>query len=567
MKPDSPNFDDSTSDGPTFDGDEQPPLPNSTGSSSFPNSPATNDSAAQKHGPSSFLGPLETLQRRYSDQLSQDIERLEAEKAQLQTDIATLKDDCKRLLARQLTLAQAMQASLIDGEPSPPAEVASLTRENATDEADAVQMRTDEVRTVRARIDQARIDQARTDQPRTDRENVLSLADARAAQPKMSLLVPTPRLPGEPAVPTSSSSPKVARGPIELPIPSTSEQRQQRSRQRPAAVEQRDYALLRKGLALSAIAAILMAWHFCVMSALAQGGGWLGLTIEQLGAGFVPAVALLWLRMLVMLPALVLLAPQLYKYTWEDLHDWVYNQDRLLTMLIGSGVALFFSQVLIYQCIGIVGPVIGAMLLFLYPLTAVPLNALLGPDRKLSPLGLLAMVAIAMGGVLAIRPILGALVGPNVSITNAASSTILLGILAGIAFSLYVTLTNLSYRQQQCHPIPVSMVQFSTVAVLSSVVLLVKPLQPVAIDWLSFSLWGILLGLVMLLVYLFSYSSLRLIGSRTSMVAAATPLATLLIAWSFSPTPVLVVLQWTGILLVSVGGIALGKEKLNSARR
>jgi drug/metabolite transporter (DMT)-like permease len=301
-----------------------------------------------------------------------------------------------------------------------------------------------------------------------------------------------------------------------------------------------------------------MAWHFCVIGTLGQGGRWLGLPIEQLGTGFVPAVALLWLRMLVMLPALGLLAPHLYRYTWEDLQDWVYNRDRLLTLLIGSGVALFFAEALIYQCIGIVGPAIGAMLLFLYPLTAVPLGAVLIPERKMSPLGLLAMVAIAMGGILAIRPAIGALTG---ALTDSLTGSILLGLLASVAFSLYVVLTNLSYRQQQCHPIPVSIVQFSTVAVLSSIVLFIKPLHPVAISWLSFSLWGILLGLIMLLVYLFSYSSLRLIGSQTAIVAAATPLVTLLIAWSFVPAPVLAILQWTGILLVTLGSIALGKER------
>ena len=208
------------------------------------------------------------------------------------------------------------------------------------------------------------------------------------------------------------------------------------------------------------------------------------------------------------------------------------------------------------------------MLLFLYPLTAMPLGQIALPEQKLTPLGLLAMVAIAMGGILAIRPVftsfsLGAL---SNSLVNGGPSVVWLGLLASLAFSLYVVLTNLSYREQHCHPMPVAIVQFSTMAVLSSIVLLVKPLKPVAIDWLSFSLWGILLGLVMLLVYLFSYTSLRLIGARTAIVAAATPLATALLAWSFTPHPSLAIIQWTGIGLVTLGGIAFGQEKLSSAK-
>jgi drug/metabolite transporter (DMT)-like permease len=516
MQPDSPALEDD---------DERQPSPPSTSSSSLSAAESVTESVTETDaqapaekallGPATFLGPLEKLQRGYSDQLSQDIEQLEAEKAQLQTDIAALQEDCAQLQAEQQALLAA-QASLsaAEAEPSP----------------DAIDLQPD---------------------------GEVSLVQSQDAQPKTSLLIPMPRLPGEPSVPMTAHS-KATHGSIELPIPATSEQRRQLSIQRKKVDGQWDDALLRKGVGLSAIATILMAWHFCVIGTLGQGGQWLGLPIEQLGTGFVPAVALLWLRMLVMLPALGLLAPHLYRYTWEDLQDWVYNRDRLLTLLIGSGVALFFAEALIYQCIGIVGPAIGAMLLFLYPLTAVPLGAVLIPERKMSPLGLLAMVAIAMGGILAIRPAIGSLTG---ALTDSLTGSILLGLLASVAFSLYVVLTNLSYRQQQCHPIPVSIVQFSTVAVLSSIVLFIKPLHPVAISWLSFSLWGILLGLIMLLVYLFSYSSLRLIGSQTAIVAAATPLVTLLIAWSFVPAPVLAILQWTGILLVTLGSIALGKER------
>ncbi len=533
MEPDSPAFEDD---------DEQPPSPPSTGLSSR-------------------LGPLEKLQRRYSDQLSQDIEQLEAEKAQLQADIAALSSDYQRLQSHQQALGLATEQ--LQSEPeSSLSEVASVLSE-VSEIAEVAEIA--EVSEIAVSEIAEASETTEISTPTDEAESVL--AQIEAAQPKISLLVPMPRLPGEPAIAPLKARTKAAsaqalrgaaaHGSIELPIPATSEQRRHLSVQRQEADDQRDDITLRKGLGLSVIAAVLMAWHFCVVGALGQGGSWLWLSIEPLSLGFVPAVALLWLRMLVMLPALGLLAPHLYRYTWEDLQDWVYNRDQLLSLLIGSGIALFFSQVLIYQCIGTVGPALGAMLLFLYPLTAVPLGALLTPDRKISPLGLLAMVAIAMGGVLALKPSLGTLLNP----IAATSTSIWLGILASVAFSLYVVLTNLSYRQQRCHPIPVSIVQFSTVAVLSSIVLFIKPLQPVAINWLNFSLWGILLGLMMLLVYLFSYSSLRLIGSRTGIVAAVVPLATLIIAWSFSPAPVLAILQWTGILLVTVGGIALGKER------
>ena len=520
MKPDSP-FDDDDALKPPSD----QPLPNQLGLP--PASSASSDSAVPLNPLE--LSPLEGLQRRYSDQLSHDIEQLETNKAQLQAEITALKADYARL--RQTASA-------------------------ATDEAS----------------DPAAANFSGTSGPRLPGEP----AAKRPSEPKLA----EPLADGTDNEPSEAAQAQVAqpqaslfglaatRGSVELPIPSTSERQRRARSDYQQAVADGDQRTLRRGLVLSAIATLIMAWHFCVVGALGQGGTWLGIPIGQLGAGFVPAVALLWLRMLVMMPALGILAPQLHRRTWEELQDWIYNRDRLLLLLIGSGTALFFSQVLIYQCISIVGPAIGVMLLFLYPLTAVPLGSAVGLDRKMSALGLLAVVAIAMGGILTIRPVLSlSLASSSLESTASVATplTILLGFLASAAFSLYVVLTNLSY-QQQCHPIPVSIVQFSTVAVLSSIVLLVKPLKPVAIDWLSFALWGILLGLLMLLVYLFSYGSLRLMGARTAVVAAFTPLATLLLAWSFAPKPALTLIQWTGILLVTMGGIALGQEKLTSAK-
>ena len=75
-----------------------------------------------------------------------------------------------------------------------------------------------------------------------------------------------------------------------------------------------------------------------------------------------------------------------------------------LLPLVGSGIALFFSQVLLYQSIGTMGAAIGSALFFLYPLTAVPSSLILHQERSLTPFGILALVAIAMGGLLIGQP-------------------------------------------------------------------------------------------------------------------------------------------------------------------
>jgi drug/metabolite transporter (DMT)-like permease len=458
--------------------------------------------------PAVVAGPLETLQRRYADQLSEDIEGLEAEKAELQADIATLRTSYERLESELRAAKDAAEDSAKSSAKSP-------LQDAALPPVIGV----------------------------IEREPLVKPP-----------LIGGPRLPGEP--PVEAPPERLPQRSIDLPTPATSEQRRQQGVQLKKAASQSAQVSLRKGMMLSAIAALLMAWHYCLVSALTQGGSWLGLEIGQLGLGFVPAVALLWLRMLVTVPVLVLLAPQLYPLTWEDLQEWSYTRDQLLMLLIGSGVALFFSQALLYLSMGSVGAAVGAALLFLYPLTLVPMGLLTRQERNISPLAILAMVAIAMGGLLIVRPALSVI----------TPTALWLGILASAAFSLYVLLTNMSYRQQ-CHPVPVGVVQFSTVAVLSSLVLLVKPLKLVNISWLSFAIWGLLLGVAMLLVYLFNYSSLRLIGSRTAIVAATIPVVTLVMAWGFTPKLPLEIIQWTGILLVSIGGIALGNEKLSSDKR
>lgn len=456
--------------------------------------------------------PLERLKLRYAKQLTKDIERLEAEKASLQIAVDELQE-------KQEQLAASNASNQLKDAPN--------ADEVAAEEADE-----------------------------------LTLQETRSS----------PRLPGESEATLSISAAQRPETPLELPIPATSEQRRQASLQLRQADAKTETAILRRGLILSAIATLLIAWHYGIVSALGQGGSWLGLPIEQLGTGFVPAVALLWLRMLVIIPALVFLAPQLHADTWEDLQTWIYTRDRTMLLLISSGAALFLSQAFIYQSISLIGAPIGATLLFLYPLTVIPLGAILAQENKITQVGLLAIVAIAMGGLLAARPAftprldgLGGRLDIGLETVSVTSSTaIWLGVLASVCFSFYIVLTNLSYRQQ-CHPIPTAIVQFSVMAVLSSFILLVRPLNLAEISWLSFSLWGIVLGMTMLLVYLLSYGSLRLIGARTSAIAAAVPLLTLLVAWAFSPKPSLEIIQWTGILLVSVGGIALGNEKLNKS--
>lgn len=462
---------------------------------------ADSDDLQPQAVPKTFLETsLGTVQRSYANQLTRDIEALEAEKSrlaaekeQLQNQVNALREDYTQLTSLTQSLRQL--ASL---EPTQPV----------------------------------------TELPVTEQSTLLPLSG--------------PLLPGESELPMQAFIPASRERPLELPTPSTSQRRRQKVVQRQAR-QSLSAAQVNRGLVLSAIATALAALHYCLFGALAQGGNWLNLIeIGQLGSGFVPATALLWLRMLVIVPGLLLLAPQFYKGTWNDLQDWLYSREQLLLLLISSGIALFFSQLLLYQSIGLIGAAIGSALFFLYPLTATPAGLALRQDQLPAPLGLLALVAIAMGALLISQPIF----------ITASPSLLWTGLLASVALSLYILLTNFCY-QQRCHPIPTSIAQFSTVAVLCSLILLIKPLQLSNISWLGLFLWGVLIGALMLIAYLLNYASLLTIGPKAAIVAAFTPLLTSILSFSFTPNPALAVIQWTGILLITVGGVALGKEKLD----
>jgi len=499
------------------------------------------------------LTPVETLQKRYADQLSQDIEQLEAQKSKLREDIQTLTRAYARLQVSVDSLKRAEQSA---------SRAAAKRRATRAEETAETNQKTGEgdgtTQAPALPFTDGQSDSQADSQADSQSGNQSnSESDSEFVQ---TTPVVSPRLPGEPRDPKYSDISPAQRESatnrsIELPIPATSAQRRQLSIQSRRVDRIDSAASEKKGQVLSVIAMLLLAWHLCVVAALGTGGSWFNIPIGTLGTGFMPAVALLWLRMLVVVPALVILAPQLHEEVWNDLRDWVYSRDGLLLSLMGSGIALFISQALLYQCLGLLGAAISTALLFLYPLSAAPLVAFWRQSGSRIPtaLGSLALAAIAMGGILTLKPVLDS--------SPTALSAIWLGVLASGAFSLYVILSHYSYRQHKYHPIPAGLVQFGVVAVLSSIVLLAKPLEPVDIDWLSFALWGILLGFLMLLVYLFNYSSLRLIGPQTSAVAAVTPLAALLLSYSFSgPTIELATIQWTGIALISLGGVALSKQ-------
>ncbi|AFZ14691.1 protein of unknown function DUF6 transmembrane [Crinalium epipsammum PCC 9333] len=276
------------------------------------------------------------------------------------------------------------------------------------------------------------------------------------------------------------------------------------------------------------------------------------------------SLLILWMRMLVVLPLMVLITKFLYPAVWRDLKTFFTAKDtRSILNVIGSGCFLFLSQVLIYIAIGDIGPGIAVTILFMYPIITVPLAWLLFGDRP-TLLRFGVMLTISLGVVLAAYP--------SISSTSSMSGFgVGTAVGSGVAFAFYLILMQLGF--QKLHPVPVSLVQFSTIFVLSSVSLIL-PL-PFSVNVLpenqqGLIIGGIILGVLTLLGYLLNNFGVRFLGAaRASIIASTGPVLTAILAFVLIPGPktALQTIQTVGILLVTLGVFALSFERMIVQRR
>ncbi|MBD1911476.1 MULTISPECIES: EamA family transporter [unclassified Leptolyngbya] len=265
------------------------------------------------------------------------------------------------------------------------------------------------------------------------------------------------------------------------------------------------------------------------------------------------ALLILWLRMLVVVPVMMGIASFLYPASWRDIKSFTLSRDpRLIRSVIGSGVFLFLSQVLIYIAIASIGPGVAVTILFMYPLITVPLAWFLFGDRP-SLIRWLVMATILFGVVLTTLP--------RLTVTNVSQWGIFSAILSGIFFALYLIAMQISFRK--LHPVPVSVVQFITIFVLTSVMLTIWfPVKEPPNNLLGLLLGGIVLGSLTLVGYLLNNLGVKRLGAaRASIIAASGPVLTALLAF-FITADELQAVQWLGIILVTTGILGLSFERM-----
>ena len=127
---------------------------------------------------------------------------------------------------------------------------------------------------------------------------------------------------------------------------------------------------------------------------------------------------------------------------------------------------------------------------------------------------------------------------------------------------------------KKLHPVPVSLVQFTTIFILASMILIggsflgLEVSPPSSFGGLYIG--GILLGTLTLLGYLFNNYGVRLMGAaKASIVASSGPVVTAVLAYLITPgeKSTLAFIQWIGVLMVTLGVLALSFERLNQAQK
>lgn len=334
----------------------------------------------------------------------------------------------------------------------------------------------------------------------------------------------------------------------------------------PQATPERGMSTFQKGMIFIILSTVALSTHNVLVGIIGFGGMIFGrLPVSEIFALDIPnSLMLLWSRMVVVLLPMVLLASSLYANVWSDIRQFLTAEDkRPILQVIASGFFLFMSQVLIYKAISEIGPGVAVTLLFMYPLITVPLAWFLFGDRP-TPLRTIVMFAITMGVVFVAYPYISAdLSGGNVSPWG-----VVMGLISSGTFALYLIAMQLSFRK--LHPVPVSLVQFMTIFVLASTVLIVgsffglEPTPPSS--RVGLVLGAIFLGVLTLLGYLFNNYGVRLMGAaQASIVASTGPVLTAIMARLINPVEksMLHYSQWIGVIFVTLGVIALSAERLN----
>lgn len=260
----------------------------------------------------------------------------------------------------------------------------------------------------------------------------------------------------------------------------------------------------------------------------------------------------MFMRMVLVVPLMALLAPKLYSSTWKDLGQLRNPEQRqLLWQSIAAGILMFLYLALLYVSIGLIPTGIALTLFFTYPVfTALFSWRWFGSRPTLMRWGIMAAV----------------LLGSFLTMPHTATDTgsdrligIITGIVSGITYALYTVVAQKSF--EKLHPVPFTWISFATTLVLSSICFLGWQMYAAPLPWLPLWIGGLLSAIVTFAGHLMNNFGIRLIGATTaSMIGASNPALTVVLAW-LTIQETLNGLQMLGVLIVTCSVALLSIER------
>ena len=268
------------------------------------------------------------------------------------------------------------------------------------------------------------------------------------------------------------------------------------------------------------------------------------------------SLLILWSRMLVVVPMAALLSRGFYRRVWQDIQQVLRSRNwGLFGTLLCSGFFLFLSKVLIYWALGIIAPGVAVIIFFIYPIILLLLS-----DRFNRLSHFIPFATVIVGFVLTTLPSgSGELSQFGVTLASGAA----------IAFALHLML--MQNLAKQLHPMPILLLNLTIVLIVSALGVMISfPASwgVVFVPSLSSNLVisGLFLGGVTLISYVCNTMGIARSGAASASVLGATlPILTALLAWILIQSP-LTVSQVVGIMLVTLGVAALNIVRSRHSR-
>ncbi|MEQ8757452.1 MAG: EamA family transporter [Coleofasciculus sp. G1-WW12-02] len=523
---------------------------------------------------------IETLRHSLMTQFTQEIERLQQEKAQLTEEIKTLHDQRQQHLTQQPELeseiAQALANQLQDLLSQRLKQLAQSSETLSLDQTVGNHQQT--IQEVVASLDNTlRITFRTLQQDLNSYQSSISqqLSQMYSLQEQGSVILetlvnrlkaempplsstPEPRAQIPPAAPNhltlpppdpDGSSPPSHQGEIvtsasQSPLPVVEPTQFQRRPQKQSTGKQL------VGLVLVLLSLLAIAFENVFVNIIFNATASAGVS-APVGGFWLPtlgnALLVLWSRMLVVVPMAAILSWGFYPGVWRDIQQVVRSRNwGLFGTLVCSGFSVFLSKVLLYWALGIIAPGVAVIIFFIYPIVLLLLS-----DRFNRWSHFIPFAIVIAGFVLTTLPSGSGELSPF-GVTLASGSA--------IAFALHLMfMQNLA---KQLHPMPILLLNLAIVLIFSALGVMISFPASWGLVYApslgsNLMISGLVLGGVTLISYVFNTMGMKRVGAASASVLGATlPVLTALLAWILIQSP-LTVSQIVGMVLVTIGVAAL----------